>query len=373
MALGAALTAGVYLLMSRFLPTVPRARLGAVGRLVLVTGVLLAAAVAPLVHEVGHIVGGALVRFRFTFLTWGPLRVAREGNQLRVHLNRDLASAGGIALSLPTTMEDLARRTAIVAAAGPVTSLALGVVALMTSYLTGIWRSPAAMSNPALAIAGIAVGAFGVSSIGIGLLTLIPGRTGHFATDGAQLLRHVRGGSEADRHVALVTMAAVATGPTRPRDWPGALIRRLTVDDPDSSDAILAESLAYYQALDDGDLPAAHRALGSVLERTVPKGRRVRAPYAQEAAFYELAVRGDAPAARRWLDEELGGSIADVPMRKVLVNLLTLIDVANAGDAAAADRARARVDEALPALAARSGVDALKAELVARRAARLGT
>lgn len=340
MALGSVLAAGVYLLISRFLPTVPRAHLGAVGRLVLVSGVLMAAALAPLVHEIGHVAGGAVVRLRFT---------------------------------LPTTMEDVARRTAIVVAAGPATSLALGIVALVTSYLTSVWRSPAAMSDPSLAISGIAAGAFGVCSLGIGLLTLIPGRTGHYATDGAQLLRYIRGGAAADRHITLMTMAAVATGSTRPRDWPRDLIRRLMTDGSASSDAILAESLAYYQALDDGDLPAAHRALGSVLERTIPKGRRARAPYAQEAAFYELVVRGDAAAARRWLDEELGGSIADVPMRKVLVDLLTLTDVTEAGDPAAAARARARVDEALPALATRSGVDALKAELVARRIARLRT
>jgi hypothetical protein len=288
-----------------------------------------------------------------------------------MRMNRDLAHAGGIALSLPTTMEDLGRRNAIVVATGPAASLVLGVVALTASWLTGIWRSSAAMSDPTLAIPGIVAAAFGVASIGIGLVTLIPGRTGGFATDGAQLLRYVRGGSEADRHRTLITMAAVATGATRPRDWPRDLMPRLTINDPDSPDAILAESLVYYQALDDGDVHRAHQALSTLLQRTVVKGRRARAPYAQEAAFYELAVRGDASAATRWLDEELGGSIADVPMRKVLVELLTLTIVVEAGDAAAAAKARSRVEDALPTLAARSGVDALKAELVERRLARL--
>jgi len=371
MVLGGAVTLGAYFLISRFLPTVPKAHLGTVGKLVLFVGVLLAAAVAPLVHELGHVIGGAWVRFRFAFLTWGPFRVAREGDQVRVRMNREFALAGGIALSLPTTMEDLARRNAIVVATGPAVSLVLGVIALTVSYLTGIWRSSDAMSDPTLAITGIVAGVFGVSSIGVGLLTLIPGRTGRFATDGAQLLRYVRGGSDADRHSTLMTMGAVATGATRPRDWPRDLIRRLTIEDPDSSDAILAESFAYYQALDDGDLSRAHQALSAVLERTIAKGRRARAPYAQEAAFYELAVRGDASAAGRWLDEELGGSIADVPMRKVLVELLTLTKVVEAGDATAAAKARARVEDALPTLAARSGVDALKAELVARHLAGL--
>jgi hypothetical protein len=371
MVLGGAVTLGAYLLISRFLPTVPRAQLGAVGKLVLFIGVLVAAAVAPLVHELGHVIGGAFVRFRFTFLTWGPFRVAREGDEVRVRMNSDFALAGGIALSLPTTMEDLARRNAIVVAAGPVVSLVAGAVALTVSYLTGIWRSSAAMSDPTLAITGMVAATFGLCSIGLGLLTLIPGRTGRFATDGAQLLRYVRGGSEADRHSAVATLLAVAMGATRPRDWPRGVIRGLTIGDPDGSDAILGESFAYYQALDDGDMRRAHQALSTVLERTIVKGRRARAPYAQEAAFYELAVRGDASAAGRWLDEELGGSIADVPMRKVLVDLMTMTKVAEAGDATATAKARSRVEDALPALAARSGVDALKAELVARRLAEL--
>ena len=371
MALGGALALGVYLLLSRFLPTVPRARLGAAGKLVLFVGVLLAAALAPLVHEVGHVIGGAFVRFRFMFLVWGPFRFVRENDQVRVRMNRDLAHAGGLALSLPTAMEHVGRRNAIVVATGPAVSLVLGVTGLTVSWLTGIWRSPEAMSDPTLAIAGIVAAAFGVASIGIGLVTLIPGRTGEFATDGAQLLRYVRGGSEVDRHGTLVTMAAVATGATRPRDWPRDLIPRLTIRDPDSPDAILAESLVYYQALDDGDLHRAHQALSTLLQRTVVKGRRARAPFAQEAAFYELAVRGDASAAAQWLEEELGGSIADVPMRKVLVELLTLTNVVEAGDAAAAAKARSRLHDALPTLAARSGVDALKAELVERRLAEL--
>ena len=372
MALGGGLALGAYLVISRWLPTVPKAHLGAVGRLVLFVGVLVAAAGAPLVHELGHVIGGAFVRFRFVFLAWGPFRVVREGDRVRVRMNKDLGHAGGIALSLPTTMEDLARRNAIVVATGPVVSVVLGVVALTASWLTGIWRSPAAMSDPALAVLGLVAAAFGVASIGIGLVTLIPGHTGGLSTDGAQLLRYVRGGPEADRHGTLITMAAVATSATRPRDWPRDLAPRLTTADPASTDALLAESLVYYQALDDGDLHRAHRALSTLLQRTIVKGRRARAPYAQEAAFYELAVRGDASAAGRWLDEELGGSITDVPMRKVLVELLTLARVVDAGDATAAAKARSRVEDALPALAARSGVDALKAELVARRVAALG-
>jgi hypothetical protein len=371
MLLGAGLALGAYLLMSRFLSTIPRAHLGAVGKLVLFLVVLGAAAVAPLAHEIGHVLGGMIVRFRFTLLVWGPVRVAREGNQFRIGLNRSAALAGGIALSLPTTMEDLARRTLVVVAMGPVTSFALGAGALGASYLTGIWRSPTAMADPALAIWGIAAGVFGVASLGIGLLTLFPGRTGRFATDGSQILRYLRGGAEGERHGELMTLLALASGGTRPRHWPRTLIRDLTTDERTGSDTILGALFVYYQALDDGDFARAHTALSAVLGRAGSTGRRARAPYAQEAAFYELTVRGDALAAERWLDEELAVGIADASLRKVLVNLLTLTKVVEVGQSTAAATARSRIDEALPLLAGRSGIDALKAELVARRVAEL--
>ncbi|MBW8839594.1 MAG: hypothetical protein JF602_07060, partial [Gemmatimonadetes bacterium] len=93
MVLGGAVALGGWYIVTRFLPTAPRAHLGAVGRLVLMVSVLVAALAAPLAHELGHVLGGVLVRFRFTMLVWGPLRVVREGGRVRFGLNRSLAYA----------------------------------------------------------------------------------------------------------------------------------------------------------------------------------------------------------------------------------------------------------------------------------------
>jgi len=263
MLLGAAVAIAAYLVMSRFLSTVPRAHLGAVGKLVLFLAAVVAAALAPLAHEIGHVLGGRIVRFRFTLLVWGPLRIAREGNQVRIGLNRNAALIGGIALSLPTTLENLGRRTLVLVIMGPATSIVLGIVGLAASYLTGIWRSPTAMAEPALAIWGLAAGVFGAASLGIGVLTLFPGRTGRFATDGAQILRYLRGGAEAERHGELMSLVAFASGGIRPRDWPRALVQRLTTVELTGSDTVVGSLFAYYQALDDGDFSGAHSSLST--------------------------------------------------------------------------------------------------------------
>lgn len=54
-----------------------------------------------------------------------------------------------------------------------------------------------------------------------------------------------------------MALAGIATGMTHPRDWPAALIGRLTGDDGPDGGGVLARTLVYYQALDEGDLARA--------------------------------------------------------------------------------------------------------------------
>src|SRR4029453_6010243 len=118
---------------------------------------------------------------------------------------------------------------------------------------------------------------------------------------------YIRGGPAVERHSALMALVGLSSGDTRPRDWPIELVRRLTVGEPSDTERTLADMYEYYQALDNYDAVRAHRALSSVLDRTLFMGRKGRAPYAQEAAFYELVMRGDAAAAELWLPAGGGG------------------------------------------------------------------
>ncbi|MGK7312515.1 MAG: hypothetical protein ACN0LA_09770 [Candidatus Longimicrobiales bacterium M2_2A_002] len=96
-------------------------------------GLLLGGAVGAVVavlavHEAGHLLAGRLVGFRFLLFIVGPLRVAREGDRVQVGWNRSLSLAGWLAATGPTPdrLERLRRRTAIMVAGGPLTSLAAG-------------------------------------------------------------------------------------------------------------------------------------------------------------------------------------------------------------------------------------------------------
>ena len=62
-------------------------------------------------HELGHLLAGWLVGFRFVFVTFGPLRIAREAGGLRMSLiNTNLVQWQGRALLVPTEFGDFRRQ-----------------------------------------------------------------------------------------------------------------------------------------------------------------------------------------------------------------------------------------------------------------------
>ncbi|WP_412069564.1 hypothetical protein [Rubrivirga sp. IMCC43871] len=278
-------------------------------------------------HELGHVVGGRLARWRFVLFVAGPLRVERKGDRLRWGLNTSLALAGGLALSVPTDVRDLGWGTAVMVAGGPVASLLLGAAGLA---LGGAW-----------AIVGL-------TSFGIAAVTLFPGRTGGFLTDGARLLRLAKGGLVADREAAVLAVFAQSIAGVRPRDWDPDLIAGFDLADGDLTEDA-ARALEAARAFDMGDADTARDALVRriALWPTVPAS--MRGGLATDAALFEGAVRGDGDRARAWL--------AHVPAKAILADPagLALAEAAAASAEGDADSVRTYADAVREA--AGSGLD----------------
>ncbi len=249
-------------------------------------------------HEIGHLVGGRLVGFRFVLLVVGPLHVERTGERLRWRLNRSLAMAGGLAFSTPTDTHDLRRRTAVMIAGGPVASVLLGVLALAATRV-----APGEWGDLALLI--------GVASMGIALVTVWPGRTGGFLTDGARMLRLVRGGPMADREAAILAVLTQSISGVRPRDWDAGTVAALDIDT--GADPMAESALAFLtsRAFDTGDAPAARAALARRVEDWDEGPSVTRGGLAADAALFEAGVRGDAERARAWLERVPARGITD--------------------------------------------------------------
>jgi hypothetical protein len=307
------------------------------------TGVVVAvlAAVAGwlaiLAHEGGHIVGGRLAGFRFNLLVAGPLRVERGDDQrVRFTLNRDRSLFGGIASSLPTGTHALPRRLALMVAGGPVASflLAGAAAALLAGPLSG---GPPLLST--------LLGVMMIISGGLGVVTLVPMRFSGFASDGARLLRLARGGPDARREAAMLSLIALSVADTAPRDWPAQTVRDVTELRDGTSGEVSASLLAYMHLLDRGDVAAARRALHRALELADQFPRPFVPSMMVEAAFFEGFFARDAAVARAYL--------AEVPEKAPSVRVFdrlraqAALSLAEGDYAAAADRI-ARAREATP-------------------------
>lgn len=270
-----------------------RERLGAWDVPVLIAVALVVSYVGIAVHELGHVLGGLIARFRFYLYVAGPLRVERDEatGRLSVGFNRVVGLAGGIVAMLPTDTRDLRRRFALVVAGGPLASFALALAA---------W-APIALDAPLPPLGDVLLGMTALISAGLGVVTIIPMNAGGFASDGGRLLRLVRGGPVAERESAMLPLVSLSAAETPPREWPRELVETVVALRDASSEEAVGNLLAYSWALDTGDVETAARRMDRVLE-TVEACPPALAPSIHlEAAFFTAAFRRDAARARELL------------------------------------------------------------------------
>jgi hypothetical protein len=295
---------------------------------------LLGPLLAAVTHELGHVLAGWLVGFRFQLFVVGPIKIVRgESGRVRLELNRDPALFGGMAESLPTDSRDLVTRFAWVVAGGPLMSLALAVAALV-----GLAFAPGGVGL----LARFAMAWLGLYCGLLGLLTATPmsySRT--LISDGARLLRLIRGGADAARDAAILNLLALAAANRPARDWDDAVVATTLVPSDGSSFECQARLFAYQVAVDRGEGERAYEHLTRTLELRDAFLESSAPMLAVEAAYFEGWWRGRADEARRWLGQ--------LPARSPVVPNYERLRAEAAADAAAGEiaSARARVDEAL--------------------------
>lgn len=258
-------------------------------------------------HEMGHVAAGLQANFRFRFLTVGPFMWEKEEEgRLRFHWNKDLNTAGGLALLLPDNDVRLTQRFARLAAGGPAASLLLTLLAAL--LLAGL-PAPDAPA-PGLFLLRSALWMLALTSGVITLATALPFRAGGFYSDGARVLRLLRGGPTAQLERLMLTLIARATGGTRPRELDPALL---------NEGIALAQSLQapfepyfhqyqYYHKLDRGEFEAAKSALDrfaatsgrlpAVMQQSLRLERALFAAFIQDDLETALEARGDFQPAR---------------------------------------------------------------------------
>jgi hypothetical protein len=260
-------------------------------------------------HEGGHTLAGYLTGFRLQHLSVGPLKLQRTPGGWKASRSQngffEGMSHGVPGPALQDAPDRKVRRARAVRLAG-------GAAA---NVLSGLLAMGVAASLPAggggTAAAGLQL--FGIASMAVGAVNLVPFRTGSgLITDGARLLPLLRGTPEAGRDVALATVRAEAYGGTRPRDWSADTVERmLTPRDHGMTDGS-TRMLAYRHALDAGRTEEARNHLAEALDLLDHLPKAQHAGLMVEAAYFEAAHRDDAEVARAWL-ERLEPSPPGVP------------------------------------------------------------
>ena len=350
-----------------------RIELDPLQKALLVAGAVLVLFLAIALHEAGHLLGGRLVGFRSLLYVVGPLRMEHGAAGWRARLNRDAMLWGGIVASVPEDDRDLRRRMMTLVAGGPAMSLVGGVLAgLLLVAVESRWSPGSGVPDGVGShLAATWLGLFAAASLGIGLVTLVPGRAGGFETDGAQLFKLMRGGPAAERSLAVLAIVGMSMGGRRPREWPASLVRRAAA--PAAGDGaaegpsvLVGMMLAYAYAMDTSDDAAARAQLATVLAglEELPAGMR---PSLHREAAYQAALAGDAAGARRHLE-----AARATPGLTTAAQGTPLAEAAVAwaeGDRDAATALLARARELLPRALDRGGalLDADRIEALAAR------
>ncbi len=228
-------------------------------------------------HELGHVLAGLLMRFKFMSLTIGPFAWRRYHDRIRFTWNRNINLSGGLAYMLPQGEENMARRFATFAAGGPGASLVLAALGFGLSF--GLAEG---------STAELLLGALGVFSFVIFALTIAPFRAGGFSSDGRRILT-LLGKSEAARHeVTLLRVIAFTQSERELTDLPITAIEEGVV-----SDALTPQYRAFFEYyrylyyLSLGDLDTAEAALTAFTAGldTFPPGLR-ESYYIEPTLFY---------------------------------------------------------------------------------------
>jgi hypothetical protein len=242
------------------------------------------------VHEAGHAWTGVQVNFDFRTYIVGPFLWDKQPDGWKFKWNKNINTSGGLVICIPKGSENLAKRFMLFAAGGPLASLALSIISGSIYFIA---RGPDQSAPVQFLVYTLALIAF--LSLAIFLVTSLPFHTGGFSSDGARVLRILRGGNQARFEILMLKIVTSSMAGMRP-----AQLDRAELDEAQQLGERLQSPMAVYiryylylHALDLSETDAAEQHLMNYISHAdeVPEG--FRSAVWLEAAFFYAVVRGD--------------------------------------------------------------------------------
>lgn len=264
---------------------------------------LLAMQLMVVLHEAGHLIGGALAGYRFQLFVLGPLLIIRDyDHRIRFKLNRQIHLAGGAALALPPDGNSTPRALLSMLVGGPLTSLIVALILGLYIWIADTLGKLKTEPLGELVVSTLLITSF-VGSLAIAIVTLIPTRMGMMASDGFRILNLLRNTRAAAYDVALVGVIAAAQAGRRPSHWNTLKLDHLVQADAEpTSESLTALLFLYYVYLDTGRAAEAVQCLDNALQS--PALHKVLRPtFALERAYCAAIFEHDTAHAEQLLTQ----------------------------------------------------------------------
>jgi hypothetical protein len=269
------------------------------------------------IHEAGHALAGAFVKFDFRMYVVGPFMWDKEESGWKFKWNKNINVSGGMVICLPTTTENLAKRFSIYALGGPVASFLLTAFAYGTKQLLSIINTNDLL---VLNLIGSLFGLISFLSLLIFIATIIPLHISGFYTDGARALRFLRGGDTARFELLLMKIISSSSGGIRPRlldlnelDEAVMLAKKLN-----APMGVYLHAYYYQKALDEEKFDEAEKHLKEYIAEveSIPTG--IQSAVWLDAAFFYAYARKDAQQAEHYWNKFIPSAI--IPKAQVYAN-----------------------------------------------------
>ncbi len=265
--------------------------------LVALPGLFAAIFVHMIAHELGHALIGQWMGGRILRVIVGPWRweLFRSGYR-RVRL-RSLKGVGGMAQTILPDGPGFRRAFVVMLLGGPLANLVLAGIAWLLLPMLGPW--------PLRVFAAVFVA---IGSL-LGLVNLLPFRSGGFQTDGLQLLRSFTDPQGLVARQRVLRIARASIDGMRPRDFDHEDLAALDIDQSEGMEKLAAQMLHAAVAYDSGDLTRTRELLEPALAdwQKLPDG--LRQSLAMIAALLSAERDRDPAMAREWLQRAEAGLV----------------------------------------------------------------
>lgn len=274
-------------------------------------GFLLINFLVTAIHELGHVIAGWCVGFRFTGVRIDPFSLKLDSDKWKLKVHTRLF--GGLAFMSLDRICRIRRRLLWITAGGPLASILSGIVAMVAGeFLRARYDSSWATF----------LGSLGFLSFLIGCISLIPFRAGRHANDGMVLRALLFSKKAAAQVVASHALTRVKNSSILPPDYVRRWYQLAAVQTQINSDTFHTNWLAYEAA---EERESAAQFLEHCLAGSEDLSSEERDKLIAEAAFFTAWRRDSAEKAEIWAKRILVpdklGAIANIRIRVAMMHV----------------------------------------------------